>query len=308
MTMRRAIAAANVGLPLLLLSLALLLVGCASDAPTAAAGPGDVQLVDELIAEASRVAGLVSAPRLLLLLGLFALGLLSTRAFDAVVRLVWRLGLDPEHKLGVARRLADVLVFGALGSWVATRLLAAAPILTGLCAIVGVAGALWALARPVEDLVAGLGIVLRGRIHEGDHVRLGEHHGTVTEIGLMRLVLRDPEGATVYVPHRLLDQAVVQVHRDRRQVPVQVHVPCDRAVAIESMETARRVALLSPWRIPGTPVMVELDPDEAGLRVELQTFTELGARPAAQQVRLAATAALLDREARSRAAKGEAAP
>ncbi|MEY3012261.1 MAG: hypothetical protein RIT45_996, partial [Pseudomonadota bacterium] len=201
---------------------------------------------------------------------------------------------------------ADVLVFGALGSWLATRLLAAAPILTGLCAIVGVAGAVWALARPVEDLAAGLGIVLRGRIREGDHLRLGEHHGTVTEIGLMRLVLRDPEGATVYVPHRLLEQAVVQVHRDRRQVPVHVHVPCDRAVSVESIETVRRVALLSPWRIPGTPVHVDLDADEAGLRVELQTFTELGARPAATQIRVAAAAAIADRDERGRAAKGEA--
>lgn len=236
--------------------------------------PRGDNVVDQLIHEASQVAGLISAPRLLLLALLVGLAIALTRVGDALIRTIWRLGLDPGHRMGPWRRLTDFVVFGALASWLFTRLLAAAPVLTGLAAIIAVAGGLWALARPLEDLAAGLGIVLRGRIHEGDHLTLGATHGTVQEVGLLRLVLRDPEGATLYVPHRLIDQAVVQVHRDRRQVPVSVQIPLDRPPSWDELERLRRAAALSPWRIPATPVRVEVSSDRSALSIEIQTWTE----------------------------------
>lgn len=266
-----------------------LALGCGAAAePTRRSGDLVAQLVDEV----SRAGALLSASRLLLLLLAVGGGFVTVRLFDAAIRMLWRFGLDSKRRLGAGRRLIDVLVFGALASWAVTRLAAAAPILTGLAAVFAVGGVIWALALPLQDLAAGLGIVLKGRIHEGDHIRVGATQGTVQEIGLLRLVLRDAVGATVYVPHRLIVQAVVQVHRDRRQIPATVRIPCNGAPPHEAMETARRIGLLSPWRIPGTPVSVTIDDDEAALLVELQTWTEAGVRYATRQLRGAVAAAL----------------
>lgn len=269
------------------------LAGCGR---TAAMAVGQGGSTAEFMAEANRVAALVSPAHLLVVALVLLAGVLATRLAQRLVEQLWRMGLDRGRRLAVARRIFDLLVVAGLLSWVADRALTAAPLLGGMALVVLTAGALWVFARPLQNVAAGLAIIMRGRIREGDYLAVGDARGSVEEIGLTRLVLRDSEGTAVYVPCQVVEREVARVHRARREVPVSIQVPLDEGRWPAAAEVLRKAACLSPWRVPGTPVRVTVSEDERRATVEVQTWSETAARHLTSQLRSAAAQALRQAE------------
>lgn len=260
---------------------ATLLLPACRRAPDAAAPA--VSATDELIAEAGRIAALFSPTRLLLLLVVLLGAIAISRVAQAAVAHLWRMGLDRRRRLAALRRALDILVIVGLLSLFANRVLAAAPVLGGVAALLVAVGGLWMFAQPLQNIAAGLAIVLRGRVHEGDHLVLGDVRGTVQEIGLTRLVLRDGQGSTVYVPCQVVERQVARVHRARPQVPVSLRYPLPPEGGPEALARLRERTLLSPWRVPGTRVSVVADPERQVVDVQFQSWTEAAAEQEQQK-------------------------
>jgi hypothetical protein len=226
------------------------------------------------------------------------------RAVSVGVRLAWRLGLDGRRRLGGWENASRVLSAALVLYLIARRAAAAAPIISAFGLIVLLAAASWVLSGHIQNALVGVGLVLRRRIRGGDRITVGEHSGIVQRVGIAQVELRKPDGATAFVPNRMLSDGVLTVAREKNSVPVNVrlvlHSPADRSVT----EEARRVAVLSPYRAPGSGVEVARDPsDERVLAVQVQAWSEHAARQAGAQLEAALRVALADRiEARKASA------
>ncbi len=233
-------------------------------------------LVATLSAEVDRVAALLGGSSLLTMLLIALVGWLLSRLLVTGKQVAWRLGVDHSHRLQVFVRWGNLLIFILVCAAIARRFFEAAPVMTGLLAITSAAGLVLALARPLQNAVSGASLILRGRIREGDHIELDGHAGTVSEVSVLRLKVRDAEGQTVLVPNRLLQDRVVTVSRKTHLVPVVAHLMLPAADR-QAVELARQAALLSPWRVPGTPIRAWME----GLKlvVELQTWSKSAVHP-----------------------------
>ena len=88
--------------------------------------------------------------------------------------------------------IATMLVLGQLG-------ISVAPIL-GAAGVVGLAVGFGAQSL-VKDFVTGFFLLLENQIRQGDVVQLGDHSGSVEEITLRFVRLRDYDGHVHYVPN-----------------------------------------------------------------------------------------------------------
>ena len=251
----------------------------------------EIALSDRLAAEAEAASRLFTLRSLLPLLALLLLGWLLARLAIPLARVAWRAGLDRRRRLA-ASGTAIRAITGVWIAWVvARRLFSVAPALaTG---VVGVALGvmLLVLARSAQNVYVGLGLLARRRVREGDQITIGEQTGLVREVGLVRLHLGAADGASIFVPNRLLDERPVVVQRARGSAPASVRFPLDEPASPAAVELARRAALLSPYRAPGSRVVVSREPGPA-LRVDIQVWSDLAVRAASAQVEESLRAAL----------------
>lgn len=234
-------------------------------------------LVATLTTEIARIGGLLGGSTLLSMVLLLLGGWLISRLLIASKRVAWRLGVDPGRRLQVVVRWVNLSLFVLIAATVLRRFFVAAPVLMGLLTVGAVAGLMLALARPLQNVVSGAGLILRGRVREGDHIELDGHAGTVRDVSLQRLHVRDAEGQTVLIPNRLLQDRVVTVSRKTHLVPATAQVMLPAPPNRAALETARQTALLSPWRVAGTPVRVWSE--DRRLLVELQTWSDAAVHP-----------------------------
>lgn len=214
----------------------------------------------------------------------------------AVVLLAWVLAAGAARLLRLARRTGyggrrpwfarvQVAVTAALALWalalLARILLARAPLLSLVLAVVFVGGALLSLALRLPQVAGGLLLVVRGRVSEGDRVSVGGVEGTVERVGLIRLQLRRADGSAVYLPTSLLHgQPLTVAHRERSRA-LEVHLERTQPFTAADREAARRTALLCPFRVLGSAVEVR-SPDRrpTALVVRLQVWGEAALRDA----------------------------
>ncbi len=247
-----------------------------SEAPPAA--PYDADLVHAL--DAARPA---RGWRQAVLLALLALLL---RALSTRLRAL-RTRLAPQ---GVVPRLVDAsrvaLKVGALlsGSLALLALLAAAALpLVAVVVLAGAVGLGFAAREPLTDVLAGLTLLLEGRVRPRCQVRVGAHEGVVVSTGLRAATLRTASGATVSVPNRaFLHDAVFVAAGPWPRLVVQV-APDGRPAEARRL-ALRDAAVVCPWRAVGTPVEV-LDGPDGPTGVALHLLDLRWSERAARQVR-----------------------
>ncbi|MEZ4235609.1 MAG: mechanosensitive ion channel [Myxococcota bacterium] len=223
------------------------------------------------------------------LLGLLLVLAIAVGAYRLVARVADAArdaGYDLDRRL-VGLRVAAA---GAAGLWVtglvARQLLERVP-LVGL-ALVGAfgVGAVLVLARQAVQALGGMVLILGARVREGDRITVGDVAGTVEEAGFLRLRLRRPDGAIVFVPAQALDDGPVTVSSPRRTQPVRVRAPAPDGP--QAREALRRTAVLCPYRQADSEVRIErLDGDPAHVDVVLQAWSASAAEAAEAWLRRA---------------------
>ncbi|WP_237770158.1 mechanosensitive ion channel family protein [Ornithinimicrobium sp. CNJ-824] len=150
-------------------------------------------------------------------------------------------------------------VFGRLVSWLVTLLAVGAAVtitfpsirpvnLLGGIGVVSIAAGI-AFQTVLGNMFAGIVILTRDRFRVGDQISVGEHRGTVVQMGLTSTSVRTFDGRLVLVPNGTLHSEVVTVQtgfeRVRSSVLVDVadSADLDRAarVAVEAMRAVPQV-------------------------------------------------------------------
>jgi hypothetical protein len=233
-----------------------LVAACSSRSADEAAPP--TELGAELLAELWSL-GSVLTPRLVLLVVVvLAVLLAANRGITVAVRVAWRLGWDGSHGLARVRSWAQLLLLAAGVLVLGRELFRAVPLLSSVTLVV--AGLVAALALPggLQDFTAGVSLANRNRFLEGDQIEVAGFSGTVRHIGVLRSMLRLPDGRTLWLPNREIVRSAVQVGREQQALPVSVPLPAC-ASDPELRERLRRIASLSPYRRAGSRPTVSED-------------------------------------------------
>jgi small-conductance mechanosensitive channel len=270
-------------------------------APLAACGsPPSDRVVDpaapptelgaELLAELWHL-GSVLTPRLvLLLLATLAVLVAVRRGITVAVQVAWRLGWDGERRLARVRSFVELGLLLAGAFVLARALFGVIPLLSSLVLVVGGLVAALALPGGLQDFTAGVSLASRNRFLEGDQIEVAGFSGTVRHIGLLRSMLRLPDGRSLWLPNREIVRSAVQVGREQQALPVSVQLPAC-ASDPERRERLRQVACLSPYRRAGSRPVVSEDGDRFVLT--FQTWCtrqpEVAARALDRQLRAVAT-------------------
>ncbi|MCA9618179.1 MAG: mechanosensitive ion channel [Myxococcales bacterium] len=240
------------------------------------------------IDEARALAGLFTPQGLLTFLVL-TLGLVGVMTLvSAAARVARRLGtgsLRLDRALAVVR-LAVVL---AAAYFITRRLVDTAPVFGS--SLVVLALALLAIANldRVRSMLVGVMPRWRDRVKVGDRLTVGETVGVVRRFGIFSLDLETADGENVHLPNHMLASLPLSVKRARDAIVVRVTI--ERAGHDEvSLELLRRVAILSPYRAPGSPV--EVTPEGSGAVIAIQAWSRQATKEAAHQLRRGAGAAL----------------
>lgn len=289
--------------PWLSLTLAAVVGGCSSRLDERSDPPTELgaELLDELWHMGS-----VLTPRLVLV-AVLVLGvvLVLRRGLTLGVRVAWRLGWDSERRLARVRSYLELGLLTMAALLLGRELFRAVPVLSILVLVFGSLVTALALPGGLQDLAAGVSLAGRNRFLEGDQIEVSGYSGTVRHIGLLRSMLRLPDGRTLWLPNREIVRSAVQVGREQQALPVTVPLPaCARDP--ERRERLRQVAHLSPYRRAGSRPLVSLgvsalgpDASEDGERWVLTIQTWCTRRPDV-------AARALDRQLRAVAQRWEA--
>lgn len=155
-------------------------------------------------------------------------------------------------------------VFGRLVSWLVTALSLGAALtvtfpsirpvnLLGGIGVISIAAGI-AFQTVLGNMFAGIVILTRDRFRIGDQISVGEHRGTVVQMGLTSTSVRTFDGRLVLVPNGTLHSEVVTVQTGFEQVRSSVRVDVldtadlDRAaeVAVAAMRAVPQVLDDSP--------------------------------------------------------------
>ncbi|HMD31299.1 MAG TPA: mechanosensitive ion channel family protein [Candidatus Acidoferrales bacterium] len=194
-----------------------------------------------------------------------------------------------EGRVTSMRRLQVQTLLGFLRS-IGTFLIASFAILTALpelgisvaplTVVAGLGGVALGFGAQnlVRDWINGVLIVLEDQYVVGDTVQIGETTGRVEEVTLRQTVIRDAQGARVYIPNGEI-RRVANMSRDFSQIFLDVQVPAgaagDRALASLDRVAAelRADAAWAPALVDGPRVLgIEaLTPAGATVRLQFRT-------------------------------------
>lgn len=135
----------------------------------------------------------------------------------------------------------------------------------------------WAGREVLRNAAAGAVIIARQAVHPGDYVQVGPHSGRVRSVTLRGIELEQPDGSHTWVPGVLLHTDVAHIAPGAgRAAPVIVVSQVRAELALDQPEVlvalVRRLAVLSPRRAPGTPVLVSWDGPASQVRVTVTPF------------------------------------
>ncbi|MFH1462857.1 MAG: mechanosensitive ion channel domain-containing protein [Pseudomonadota bacterium] len=233
-----------------------------SPSPPPALGLQDEpSLATQLLREADSVRGLLAGGGIALLLLILTVGGLGYLGVARLIRAMGRSGYAMHRRLATLRVLlvSLIVVWGA--SVLVRQLLLRAPLLTLILLVLFTGGALLGLASRLQQASAGIAMVLRGRIREGDRLVVGAVAGTVEHAGLLQIQLACADGSTVYLPTSALASQPVVISTPSRAQPVELPWPLE--VPLDEAERARLLGIvtLCPYRVPGTPLSLTMADD-----------------------------------------------
>ncbi len=204
----------------------------------------------------------------------FVLALASLLAWagPAGVRFAWRVGADPQRRLGLAASAMRIvgLFIGLAG--VMRPIFMRAPTLGVLLLVVLLALAASIAPTQLRNLASGLSLSTRSRLREGDLVTVGEHEGIVRDIGLLRVGLRKAEGGVTHIPAADFDRLAITVGSRRAASPVEVHTVAHQSFGEHDLEDLRRALWLCAYRRAGTDLALHYDPLTRALEVRMDTW------------------------------------
>lgn len=221
--------------------------------------------------EAQHLYGLLSAGRLLLLVVLVLTAIVMGRVLRKGAHLLWRLGLDPEHRLAPLGTLAQVLFavvvgLSTFGLFVRTAPLASFVLLVALSPLL-----VLLVHRPGRNAFAGLTILFRRNFIEGDHIVLeGGQRGVVRQIGLTSTVARTDAGGRLVIPNARLLDVVLVVNRRQAGVPLVLRFPVEGRPNEAILAQVKRVGILSPFRAGDSIVGVSYIASDQELEVTVR--------------------------------------
>lgn len=230
-----------------------------------------LDLGTRLLIELDALHGL-SPLTLVWLVFVFAVAWALARGGPALIRVVWRLGLDPRRRLGLLAsglRIAGLLV-GIAG--LLRPIMVRAPTLgviavALLLAFIGIVAPL-----QLRNLASGLALATRSRMRERDLVTIGSLEGTIRDIGLLRVSLRTVDGGLTHVPASDFDREAVTVGSRRAVVPIESHVLVGREFDERTLARLRRALWLSPYRRSNTEPRVNIDAETGRVNVLIDTW------------------------------------
>jgi hypothetical protein len=220
---------------------------------------------------------------------------LGLKLFDDLVPRAarWRLGIA--HSLEAWAPTVRLTVGGLMAVVIIDAVTPDEPQARALVAAVVILTVLWSAQAVLRNAAAGAVIIARRAVRVGEHLRIGEIAGRVTSVTLRGVELEDADGSRTFVPGLLLHtettthgpsgaraSAVEMTWR-----PSQEAAQCDPE---ELRGLARRLALLSPRRAPGTPVLVHQQAHTGDLRITLTPYD----RAESDALRLEVTRRLAD--------------
>lgn len=271
-------------------ALSLALLGCSGGSGNDGA---TLEFGDAVVREVGELRGLLGL-RSLILSGI-GLGLvwLTLRGIRRAVHVVWRLGLDSSRRLETTATGVRVALVALVVLYVLRSIAGLAPILLTFTLLAAILLLAAAYARQLPSVLVGLSLLLRRRLRHGDRIHIANHSGTVREVGLAQLHLRRGDGATLFVPNRLLMEEVLTVEHAKNSEPVRVRIPADAPQHRDQLELARRIALLSPYRVPESPVeLFEDDVENRRYSIEIHTWSVRAATEAREHLEQALDTAL----------------
>lgn len=270
--------------------LSLGLLGCSGSSGNEGA---TLEFGDAIVREVGELRGLLGF-RSLILSGI-GLGLvwLTLRGIRRAVHVVWRLGLDSSRRLETTATAVRVALVALVVLYVLRSIAGLAPILLTFTLLAAILLLAAAYARQLPSVLVGLSLLLRRRLRHGDRIHIANHSGTVREVGLAQLHLRRGDGATLFVPNRLLMEEVLTVEHAKNSEPVRVRIPAHAPQHRDQLELARRIALLSPYRVPESPVeLFEDDVENRRYSIEIHTWSVRAATEAREHLEQALDTAL----------------
>ena len=257
------------------------------------ADPGALDvLLDVAPTEVRGIAELFTPSQLLVTASWLLLAWLSGKGFAWMMKVAWRLGFDPKHRLARTEGVFRVGIVAGCFYLVLLRFLHRAPTLTGFALVVFIAAGSIALSPQLQNLASGAQLLLRRKIRPGDRVQVQGCAGVVDRVGLTRMVLRSADGSRTHIPNRVFDSEVLTVVRAKDSVPVQLTLRLAQPVDVATIESARSLALLSPYRVAGSRVHAQrvLNAPNA-VQVEVHVWTDAAREPALEHLDAALRAA-----------------
>jgi hypothetical protein len=205
-------------------------------------------LGSEILIEFRALTSLLTPGLLAYFVLVFVLALVVRRTIGWGIKLIWRLGADPNRQLSRVKGSLDLGVVVLATLFAVRPLFATVPLV--LSVVLAVTGLIAAIALPewIQNTAAGLSLTFRGQFREGDQIEVGDAIGTVERIGLLRTRLQTADGSIISLPNRDMLRLAVRVGREQRAAPISIELPAEIARAPEARERIRRIARLSPYR------------------------------------------------------------
>ena len=202
---------------------------------------------------------------------------LGLKGFDALVPRAaqWRLGIA--HTLESWSPTVRLTIVGLMVVVVIDALTPDQPEARAVVAAGVILTVLWSAQAVLRNAAAGAVIIARRAVQVGEHLRVGEIAGRVISVTLRGVELEDADGSRTFVPGLLLHtETTTHGPSGARASAVELTWrPSQQAAACEPEELrglARRLALLSPRRAPGTPVLVHQHAKSGDLRITLTPY------------------------------------
>jgi hypothetical protein len=220
------------------------------------------ELIVWMTGEARALARLLTPRVLLMALAAAIAAWLFVRLVSWAVDMVWRLGGDGRRRLRSLVPASRIVSSATIAYLLLVGSFRAAPVVTVLLTVIVTMVLLVTFSGQLRSAYVGLGIAWQRRILPGDRFELDGHAGIVKHFGLLRIELKGDDGAAVHVPNRLLEDGIVRIRSVKNTSDV--HLRMDLGVLLAdrdapSLDRIRRLAMISPYRVAGSPVSVSLD-------------------------------------------------
>jgi hypothetical protein len=135
---------------------------------------------------------------------------------------------------------------------------------------------LWASRDVLRNAAAGAVLIARHAVEVGQYLKVGDHEGLVVSVTLRGIELQAPDGTHTFVPGLALHtHPAIHAHDQGRAGPITLccHMPETLDMAPEAAsKLCRNLALLSPRRAPGSPVIVHIEANNRSIWITATPF------------------------------------